>query len=858
MLALPIDAVLPELERVLSRRDTRALVLEAPPGAGKTTRVPWAVQRYLGDAEVVVTEPRRLAARMAARRVADERGQTLGEHVGYSVRFEDVCSSRTRIRYVTEGILLRRLLGEPALPGVGAVILDEFHERHLATDLLLVLLDRLQRGARPDLKLVVMSATLDAEPIAHFLSDCPRLRSEGRMFSVDIEFLAKPDDRQLEKQIVSAVRRAVSEAPRGDVLVFLPGAGEIRKAKAALEPLAREAGLLVLPLHGDLPIAEQARAVEPSNVRKVVLATNVAESSVTVDGVTVVVDSGQARVAGYSPWSGLPTLGLEPVSRASCAQRAGRAGRTQAGRVLRLYTRGDFEGRRTHDLPEIVRSDLAEAFLILHGAGVAEPEALKFLDDPPPARVASARQQLELLGALTTSGGLSERGLRLLRFPVPPRLGRLLVEGERRGVAREAALAAALLGERDIVLGVRSGFGGEHRASSGVRGPSDVLDRMERYREAEEARFEPHRLRHFGLEVRAVDSVRRSERQLSRLLSDERTGPGSLEGVERELLRCLLAAFPDRVARRKKRGERDLILTTGGVARLSEASVVVDAELLLAIDVDEQRASGGSYTTVRLASAIEPDWLLEDFGAAVEISDELAWNATSERVERVERMRLGAVVFEEARSAASPSLAASAVLANAARRGTALSFAKSDAVLALGLRLRLLREKLPELGLPALDDGSVDGTLDLICAGLTSFAQLAAVDVPSALLAGLTSQQRGQLETEAPERVRLPGGRSVDVHYESDRPPWIESRLQDFFGMPDGPALCRGRVPLTVHLLAPNGRAVQVTTDLSGFWLRHYPAVRRELMRRYPRHAWPEDGRNAAPPEPKPTHRRRP
>ncbi|MEO6599997.1 MAG: helicase-related protein, partial [Polyangiaceae bacterium] len=371
MQALPIDAILAELAEAV--RSARAVVLEAPPGAGKTTRVPWAVQALLGDAEVLVAEPRRLAARMAARRVADERGEVLGERVGYSVRFEEVASARTRIRYATEGIVLRRLVADPELRGVSAVILDEFHERHLATDLLLVLLDRLTRSTRPDLKLLVMSATLDAEPVARFLGDCPRVRSEGRMFPVSIEFLPKPDERPLEKQIVSAVRQAIHDSPEGDVLVFLPGAGEIRKAKAALEPLANEAMLLVLPLHGDLPIAEQARAVEPQKQRKVVLSTNVAESSVTVDGVTVVIDSGLARVAGYSPWSGLPTLALEPVSRASTTQRAGRAGRTRPGRVLRLYTKGDHESRRAHDAPEIVRSDLAEAFLILHGAGVSEP-----------------------------------------------------------------------------------------------------------------------------------------------------------------------------------------------------------------------------------------------------------------------------------------------------------------------------------------------------------------------------------------------------------------------------------------------------------------------------------------------------
>ena len=854
MLPLPIDAVLPELERAL--KGARALVLEAPPGAGKTTRVPWAVQAWLGNSEVVVAEPRRLAARMAAKRVADERGELLGDKVGYSVRFEDVSSARTRIRYATEGIVLRRLLGDPNCSGVGAVILDEFHERHLATDLLLVLLDRLSRGARPDLKLVVMSATLDAEPVARFLGDCPRIRSEGRMFPVSVEFLPKPDDRPLEKQIVSAVRRAVSEEADGDVLVFLPGAGEIRKAATALEPLANDFSLLVLPLHGDLPIAEQVRAVEPAKMRRVVLATNVAESSVTVDGVTVVVDSGLARVAGYSPWSGLPTLGLESVSRASTTQRAGRAGRTRPGRVLRLYTKGDHESRRAHDLPEIMRSDLAEAWLTLHGAGVAHPETLSFLDEPPKARVESAHELLKLLGALAPAGGLSELGQRLLRFPVSPRLARLLVEGERRGVAREAALACALLSERDIVQSARAGFGQERKQSFGARGPSDVLERMERYREAEDARSEAHRLRSFGLDARAVEGVRRAERQLARLVKDQREGPGSLEGVELELSRCLLAAFPDRVARRKRRGERDLILTSGGVAKLSETSVVVDAEFLLALDVEEQRGASAANTIVRLASAIEPDWLLSDFASAVTLSDELEWNANAERVERVEKMAFGAVVFDESRASAPASDEASALLAAAAsRRGSGLDPSKNGLALSLTLRLRLLREHFPDANFPELDESSTAATLALICAGLTSFAELAKVDVASALLAGLDHHQRSLLEAETPERVRLPGGRSVDVHYEADRPPWIESRLQDFFGMPDGPRLCRAQVPLTVHLLAPNHRAVQVTTDLSGFWQRHYPAIRRELMRKYPRHPWPEDGRTATPPEPKPPRR---
>jgi ATP-dependent helicase HrpB len=854
MLSLPIDAVLPELERAVS--GARAVVLEAPPGAGKTTRVPWAVQRLLAGAEVVIAEPRRLAARMAAKRVAEERVQELGEFVGYSVRFEELSSARTRIRYATEGVVLRRLLSDPQLVGIGAVILDEFHERHLATDLLLVLLDRLSRTTRPDLKLLVMSATLDAEPIARYLGDCPCIRSAGRLFPVAIEFLPKPDDRPLEKQVVSAVRRALSEDPSGDVLVFLPGAAEIRKAASALETLSEGASLLVLPLHGELPMAEQARAVEPAATRKVVLATNVAESSITVDGVTAVVDSGLSRRAGFSPWSGFPTLELAKVSRASTAQRAGRAGRTRPGRVFRLYTKGDHESRPAHDLPEIIQSDLSEAFLILLGAGIVEPEALKFLDQPPKARVEGARNLLRLLGACADSGALSEVGRRMLSFPLSPRLARLLVEGERRGVGAEAALICAILAERDILLRSRANFSSDRQASFGARGPSDVLERLERYREAEAARFEAQRVRSFGLDARALDSVRRSERQLLRLVRNRHDPPASLEAVERELLHCLLLAFPDRVARRRRSGDRELILAAGGVARLAESSVVVDAEYLLALDVEEQRAAGGSHTIVRLASAIEPDWLLESFGERVQLSDELEWNARAERVERVEKLAFGALTIDETRLAAPPSAAASALLSAAAHKGSALEFANSDELLSFGLRVKLLSEYFPEAHFPQFDARSVEATLSLLCDGLTSFSELAKITVSSTLNAALSHDQRRLLEVEAPERVRLPGGQQVAVHYEADRPPWIESRLQDFFGMPEAPTLCRGRVPLTVHLLAPNQRAVQVTSDLSGFWLRHYPTVRRELMRRYPKHPWPEDGQSATPPEPRQPRKR--
>jgi ATP-dependent helicase HrpB len=433
---------LPEL--VATLRDGNRLVLEAPPGAGKTTAAaPAALPVVAG--EILVLEPRRLAARLAARRVADELGEAIGGTVGYQVRFEDVGGPRTRLRYVTEAILLRRLLVDPRLGGVGAVFLDEFHERHLAGDLALALLARLQRGARPDLRLAVMSATLDAAPVVAFLGGCPRLSSEGRAFPVDVEHLAQPDTRPLEEQVASAVRRLAAEKLDGDVLVFLPGAAEIARAHGAC---ARIPGLELATLHGDLPPAEQDRAVTPGPRPKVILSTNVAESSVTIPGVVAVVDSGLARVAAHDPWSGLPTLRVTRISRASATQRAGRAGRTRPGRCLRLYTKHDFETRALHDAPEVRRADLAEAALLLHALGERDLAAFGWFEAPDAAALAAASALLDRLGAVH-DGAPTPLGERLLKFPLHPRLGRLLVEAEGRGAGGDGALICALLGERD-------------------------------------------------------------------------------------------------------------------------------------------------------------------------------------------------------------------------------------------------------------------------------------------------------------------------------------------------------------------------------------------------------------------------
>ncbi|WP_243337348.1 ATP-dependent helicase HrpB [Anaeromyxobacter soli] len=863
MQRLPIDDIL--ADAVAALRAGPSLVIEAPPGAGKTTRVPPAIHAagLAGKGEVVVLEPRRLAARLAARRVAEERGERAGETVGYQVRFEEVAGPSTRIRFVTEGLLTRRLLAEPSLPGVGVVVLDELHERHLQGDLALALLRRLQRTSRPDLKLVAMSATLDAGPVARFLG-AASLRSEGRRFEVAVEYLspeeaARPDVR-LEDAVARAVRRLHREGIDGDVLVFLPGAAEIRRAREALAAWAATAEVDLLPLHGDLPPEEQDRAVRPGPRRKVILSTNVAETSVTLEGVVAVVDSGLARVASHSPWSGLPTLELRKISRASAAQRAGRAGRTRPGRALRLYTRHDHDARPGFEVPEILREDLSETLLAL--AALDAAEGLEWFEPPPPAAWEAARGLLVRLGAIDPRGAISEAGRRMLRLPVHPRQARLAIEAAARGAPDAGALLAALLGERDVR---------DRRALAGgalpPTGPSDLLELAQAFEEAARARFAPERLRRMGLEPGAVQAVERSRRQLQRLLrsigppstsSPSPAAPSSpLAGTtseEHALLLATLAAYPDRVARRRAPGSDEVVLVGGGSARLDPASVVREAPLLVAVDAEERRGdrrppgARAAEARVRVASAVTDEMLLDLFPAALRYEDAVGWNGAAERVEATERLVYEDLVLEEVRAPkADPEKVAALLAEEALARGPS-AFAPEGAVDRLVARLAFAARHAPDAGLSPPSDEELAAALRDLCAGRRSFAELREADLPGAILARQDPRARAALERLAPERLTLPGGRSTRVHYEAGKPPWIESRLQDFFGLAQGPALAGGKVPLVLHLLAPNQRAVQVTTDLAGFWERHYPSIRRELARRYPRHAWPEDPRHASPP----------
>jgi len=870
--ALPIDGYLPSIVEALGVG--RNLVLQAAPGAGKTTRVPWALCQSLppGTGEVLVLEPRRLAARMAARRVAEELGERLGESVGYQVRFEEVGGRETRLRFVTEGILTRRLLTDPTLRGVGVVVLDEFHERHLQTDLALALLRRLQRGARPDLRLLVMSATLDAGPVATYLGAGDPLEIPGRSHPVTIEYAARPDDRPLAAQVESALEGLCRSGLDGDVLVFLPGAAEIRRAQSACARLAAREDLLVLPLHGELPVEEQERAIRPAGQRKVILSTNVAESSLTIEGVVAVIDSGLARMVGHSPWSGLATHEVGRISQAAAVQRAGRAGRTRPGVCRRLYTQQDFQARPAHPTPEIAREDLAGAVLELYAMGVVDPVTFDWFERPPQAALEAATTLLCRLCAVEPGGGVTPTGRQMLRFPLHPRQSRLLVEAQRRGVEGEAATIAALIGERDILATSLFGEGGA-RSSRQIDSSSDLLERLDLFAEATRQRLVPEALRELGLDPAATRAVDRVRRQLERLLSGG--GRSSSAGTtlltssspdpggkrEEALLFSILAGYPDRVAQRRTTRPAvsgraapasaateeggELRLATGGGAQLSPRSVVRRAEYLVAIEAAERRDRSGTTgrPLVHLASAIEPDWLIEIAPDAIQETIEVTWNAKTERVEAFERMLYHQMVLDERRLANPHRPEVSQVLAEAALTVGWERFADPEEVYRLLWRIAFIGYHFPELDFPDLGESDIPEALRELCDGLSSFAELRAAagrgGLVQCLRQRLPTQSWRQLDTLAPESVQLPGRRHVRIHYERDQAPWIASRLQDFIGLQKGPRIGEGRVPLVLHLLAPNQRPVQVTTDLAGFWERTYPQVRRELSRRYPRHAWP-------------------
>jgi ATP-dependent helicase HrpB len=817
--ALPIDGVIDEL---LTRvREAGAVVLRAPTGAGKTTRVPLALlqEGFARTGRIVLLEPRRVAARAAARRMASELGSELGDEVGYHVRFDRKFGSRTSILVVTPGILLRMMQDDPYLESVAMILFDEIHERGIENDLALGMALLSQRTVRDDLKLLAMSATLDTARLSNYLGSAPLVESEGRLFPVEIRY--RPPGR--DESILEAAHRETLELiakTNGDLLIFLPGVGEIRQLTARLESLAQDEDLLLFPLYGDLSPEQQDRALVRHARRKIVLATNVAETSVTVEGVTAVIDTGLARVMRFDPSVGLDRLELEPISRSACEQRTGRAGRLAPGICIRLWSEFSHPARPLQTEPEIARVDLAPALLQLFSLGESDPFQFPWLDAPPRDAVEHSLQLLEMLGAIRDRT-ITDLGQQLAKLPVHPRLGRLLIE---TGFSRRAALAAALLGERDIFL---RGSGGRVASTH-----SDLLDRLELIEQF--ARTRQTRTPLGEINSAAVRTVFQVQEQLLREVS-------SSPDDDESLLKGLLSAFPDRVVRRRERGSDRGVMVGGRGVKMAPSSGVIEPEFFLAISVD----AGGVESFVRLASSIERDWLPREFVHTETVCD---FDASTERLVAWKRTFYRDLLLDETSAAVPKSTESREILQAAAieRLESVLPAVDSAAGNWLG-RIRFLNEFLPEAGLPKFDREELAELLPDLAPNARSFEELRRADWLGVLKGRCRFDQLQLIEREAPEKMLVPSGSEIALEYEPGRPPILQVRIQELFGLKETPRLARGKVKILLHLLAPNFRPQQVTDDLASFWVNTYPQVRKELRARYPKHSWPEDPLTAEP-----------
>jgi ATP-dependent helicase HrpB len=822
---LPIDAIMPELLGNL--REQPSAVVRAPTGAGKTTRVPPALlDAQVAKGRIVVLEPRRLAARAAARRMAQERGQRLGDDVGYHVRFDRQVGPRTRIIVMTPGILLRMLQDDPFLEAVGVVVFDEFHERALDNDLALGMARLLQTTVRPELRLVVMSATLATDAVSAYLGNCPIVTSEGRMYPVEISY--EPRSLQLPWPVAAAraIERMLPRTP-GDILCFLPGMQEIRQAMRELDA----EGVLVLPLHGDLSATEQDRALLPQERRRIVLATNVAETSVTVEGVTGVVDTGLARMQKFDASVGMDRLELAPIARDAADQRAGRAGRTSPGVCVRLWSEASHAQRAEQTLPEIRRVDLAGAVLHLLSAGETDIRKFPWLEPPREEAVAQALQLLDRLGAMQATA-LTDLGRAMARLPVHPRLARMLLEGQRFGHAPGVALAAALLSEREPFERGSNAMLRKRRAGS----YSDVLDRVE----ALEA-YEADGATSFAvgtLNIGAARFLLRARDQLIRTLQQEAIAPPVTAGMSAgdAVLRSLLVAYPDRVAVRRPADPSKGLMVGGRGVRLAPWCGVSASELFLCLDVD----ADPKETLVRQASSIEREWLV------VTARTEFSFDAASERVVAHKNMYYEDLVVETNDANLPRSDEVTRILVEAARERLPRVLPEAESAAASFLvRVRWLRQVMPELKLPEFSDAELRELLPCACAGSRTFAEVRRADWLGLVQGKLTVAQNQAVEREAPERLQVPSGSRLALQYEAGRPPVLAVRIQEIFGLRDTPRLAGGRVRVLLHLLAPNQRPQQVTDDLASFWNNTYQVIRKELRIRYPKHAWPEDPWNA-------------
>lgn len=826
---LPIDDVLDALRGAL--RSGPAVVLQAEPGAGKTTRVPLALldEPWLAGRRILMLEPRRLAATNAARYMARCLGEPPGQTVGYAIRFERRVSQATRLEVITEGILTRRLQADPTLEGVGLVIFDEFHERNLHSDLALALCRDAQLGLREDLKLLVMSATLDGEPVARLLGDAPLLNCPGRCHPVEVSYLPRDPRGPVADVTARAVRRAVRET-EGDILVFLPGTAEILRCRDALEQEPADGRPLIQPLYGELPFAQQEQALLPGARRKVVLATNIAETSLTIEGVRVVIDSGFMRQSRFDAAAGLPRLVTVRITAANAAQRAGRAGRTAPGRCYRLWTEAVQGGLLPFAPPEIRTADLSPLALELARWGVPGAEALAWLDPPPDGALAGARGLLRELGALDGGDRLTARGEAMAALPAHPRIAALLNRAEEMGCLPLACDLAALLEERDPL---RTG-----QADPQVT-DSDLLPRLEALRASRCRQPLPA-----GADPAACRAVARGAAAWrKRMRAEEET----IDIDGRMLARLLLAAYPDRVARRRGAGSDRYLLAGGRGGRLSAVSGVRDAEFLVAVKVG---AGQQGDAVIHQASAVERCVIEEAFAERLRWQKRVFWDAAQQKVVARDERRLGALVLNERPAEIDPG-ALSAALLEGVRQGGLEALPWSPAATQLRWRVATLARVCPERGWPDWSDAVLTARLEDWLApwldGLRSMADLARLDLAAVLRGTLEWPLQQRLEAEAPTHLTVPSGHRVALTYQADGPPVLAVKLQELFGLAATPCVAGGRLAVQLHLLSPARRPIAVTQDLPSFWDNVYPEVKREMAGRYPKHPWPDDPWQAAP-----------
>jgi ATP-dependent helicase HrpB len=822
----------------------KRLVLTAPTGSGKSTQVPQMLLDggLLDDGRVTVLQPRRLPTRMLAAWVAQARGAKLGGEVGYQMRLDNVGSSATRLYYVTEGVLLRQMLADPELKGVSAIVFDEFHERHLYGDITLARALQIQESTRPDLSIIVMSATLDVAAVEKFLQPCAVLSSQGRTHPVAIEYLAQSaGDGPVWELAVKELQRLVRQHPQGDALMFMPGAFEIsRTVQAARDVLGRE--FVVFPLHGALPPVDQDAAVARYDRRKIVVATNVAETSLTIDGVRLVIDSGLARIPRYDPYRGINTLLVEKISRAAADQRAGRAGRTAPGHCLRLWTAHEQAARPAQELPEVKRLDLSEAILALKASGVNDVRTFRWLEAPDPRALERAERLLEDLGAVDgTTGAITALGRRMLPFPAHPRYARMLLAAHEYGCVRPVALIAALTQGRDLLVRQKGKpFDAARDDRIGEETDSDFFVLMRAWRYAERNGYHSERCRQIGVHAQAARQVGPLFEQFLSIAAAEGLDITEKPFDAAAVQRCVLVGFSDHLAKRLDGAQR-CQLVHGRRGLLARESVV-KAPLLVVADVREVESGGGRgrvlNVVLHLATAVNETWLRELFPADFKEVRVVVYDPTLRRVVAKNETRFRDLVLEEKPSDKPPAEEAARILAREVAAGGCVLENWNEAVEQWILRVNRLREWMPELALPAIGAEDRLAIIEHICHGAFSYNEIKNRPVLPVVKSWVSRQQQAWIEEYAPERIELPRGRSVKVIYSIDGAPTIAARIQDLYGIQDAVWIAGRRVAVRIQVLAPSNRPVQVTENMAVFWRETYPKLRQQLQRRYPKHEW--------------------